>query len=104
MERSKPTMCIGEQCCLLMANTACHKNGVPKFLPVKWRFVKKNTLQKVIASNISLAFHAKQYIIAFYPKRWMNDKWMDARKMNEWMQEDKWMDARKINEYWMQEG
>jgi hypothetical protein len=29
--------------------------------------VKENTLQKVIASNISLAFHAKQYIIAFYP-------------------------------------
>ena len=51
------------QCCLLTANIACHENGIPKKLPVKWRFVKKIALQKVNTLNI----RTKQYIIPFYP-------------------------------------
>ena len=51
------------QCCLLTVNIACHENGIPKFLPVKRRFVEKIALQKVNTSNIC----TKQYIIPFYP-------------------------------------
>ena len=52
-----------KQCCLLTANIACHENDVPKFSPIKWRFVKKITLKKVNTLNI----RTKQYIIPFYP-------------------------------------
>ena len=37
---------MSDQCCLLTANIACHENGIPKNLPVKWMVCQNNCPSK----------------------------------------------------------